>query len=338
MSSRRFAFASLLLTAVTITLQAGALQSFEAVEPHMGTLFRIKLYARDAPQAQAAFRTAFARIESLDNALSDYKPDSELNQVTTLAVDRPVPVSADLFRVLSEAQRISEDTNGAFDVTLGPVIRLWREARKTGHIPAPDALREAAGRCGYKKMTLNTQRQTIQFAQSGMRLDLGAIAKGYAADEALSAIASLGVTSALVAASGDLAFSDAPPGQKGWSIGVDSFDQASAPFTKVLLLSHAAVSTSGDTEQFLDAGGKHYSHIIDPVTNMGLTRRMTITVVARHGIRADPLATASSVLGESRALPFIERQPDAAAIFVTRDDKPRIVESRRFQLIPALAP
>jgi len=249
-----------------------------------------------------------------------------------------VAVSSDLFHVISAAQRISEQTAGAFDVTLGPVIRLWREARKTGQTPASDALRAAAKLCGYQKMELDANASTVKFEQAGMKLDLGGIAKGYAADEALAIISKAGVKSALVAASGDLAFSDAPPGKTGWSIGIDSFDNAHAPFTKTLVLANAAVSTSGDTEQYLDAGGKHYSHIIDPATDMGLTRLMTVTVVARRGIAADPLATTVDVMGAERGLAFIERQTDAAALIVIREGQAsRTIESARFQELPVQA-
>lgn len=310
------------------------LQPFEAVEPHMGTLFRIKLYAASDEQARSAFRSAFARIEALDNALSDYKPESELSRITESAVTHPTGISVDLFRVLMAAQRVSEETGGAFDVTLGPVIRLWRRARKTGQPPSGDALREAAKLCGYTKMKLDPKYRTVEFAQPGMKLDVGGIAKGYTADEALAVLSAAGIKSALVAASGDLAFSNAPPGKKGWSIGIDSIDNANSPFTKTLLLANAAVSTSGDTEQYLDAGGNHYSHIVDPQTEKGLTRRVTVTVVARRGIAADPLSTAVDVMGPEKGLALIERQAGAAALIVLRDGElPRVIESRRFQML-----
>jgi thiamine biosynthesis lipoprotein len=162
--------------------------------------------------------------------------------------------------------------------------------------------------------------------QAGMRLDAGGIAKGYAADAALSILAQLGIRSALVAASGDLAFGDPPPGQRGWRIGVDSFDRPEAAFTHVLELSNAAVSTSGDQEQHLDIDGARYSHIIDPTTGMGLKRPITVTVVARHGTDADGLATAVSVLGPERGISFIEKQAGVAALVVTD----RVVESSRW--------
>lgn len=283
----------------------------------MGTLFRIKLYAADEQQAQRGFRAAFDRIAQLDSILSDYQPDSELNKLSAAAVHRPAPVSGDLFRVVAAAQDLSLRTGGAFDITLGPVIRLWRQARRTRTLPAASALKKAQARCGYRKLKLDSGRQTIEMEQAGMQLDVGGIAKGYAADEALKTLAKLGIGSALVAASGDLAFGDAPPGKRGWKVGVDSFDRSDAPFTRVLELSHAAISTSGDTEQFLDINGKRYSHIVNPQTGLGLTSRTIVTVIANRGIEADSLATAVSVLGANRGLALAESLPGVAAFLLT---------------------
>ncbi len=266
---------------------------FEAVEPHMGTLMQIRVYAPSAAEADHAIRAAFRRIATLDDILSDYKAESELSRITRLAVNQPVPVSDDLFRVLTAAQALSQKSGGAFDITLGPLTHLWRSARKAGQLPNPSNLAAAAARCGYRKMHLNAAAGTVSFDQPGMLLDAGGIAKGFAADEALQVLTNLGIRSALVAASGDLAFSDAPPGERGWKIAV-----ASQP-GKVLVLTNAAVSTSGDTEQHLDVNGVRYSHIIDPGTGIALTNRNCITVVARHGIEADGMTKVLSVQGRS---------------------------------------
>lgn len=304
----------------------------------MGTLARIKLYAADEAQANAAFRAAFDRIAQLDAVLSDYKPDSELNRICRSAVRRPVPVSADLFTVLLASQELAESTGGAFDVTLGPVIRLWREARRTGRLPEGAALRAAAAQCGYRKLHLNTADRTVALDDAGMQLDVGGIAKGYAADAALAVLRDMGIRSALVALSGDLAFSDPPPGQSGWRIGIDSIDTAASGFTRVLELSNAAVSTSGDAEQHLDAGGKRYSHIIDPATGTALTGSMTVTIVAARGVVADGTATAVSVLGPDRGMAYIEKHPGIAALVVTQQDgATRVIESTAFQRLRAAA-
>jgi thiamine biosynthesis lipoprotein len=254
---------------------------FEAVEPHMGTLVRIQVYAADEAQAKAAFRAGFGRIAELDALLSDYRPDSEVNRL-------PARIGPDLFRVLEAAQALAAETGGAFDVTVGRVTRLWREARRLGRPPDAAALRDALAHTGYRKLRLDPATRGIALDDPEIRLDLGGIAKGYAAGEALAAISAAGVRSALVAISGDLAFSDAPPGQRGWRIDAGG---------RVLELANAAVSTSGAAEQHLGP----YSHIVDPRTGMGLTDPIAVTVVARRGIDADAIATAASVLGAERA-------------------------------------
>jgi thiamine biosynthesis lipoprotein len=276
----------------------------------MGTLVRIELYTAGADQAKAAFRAAFARIAELDATLSDYRPESELNRVCRTAIGTPVPAGADLFRVLAASRKLAEETDGAFDVTFGPVIRLWRQSRRDQRLPDTAALHQAAARCGYRKLHLDTARQTVMLDEPGMQLDLGGIAKGYAADAALAVLAGLGIHRALVAASGDLAFGDPPPGRHGWKIGLDS------P-AAVLQLANAAVSTSGDEEQHLDAGGRRYSHIIDPATSMALASPIAVTIVARRGVDADGLATAVSVLGAARGLAFMEARPGVAGRIVT---------------------
>jgi thiamine biosynthesis lipoprotein len=290
----------------------------------MGTLVRIQLYAAETSQANQAFRVAFDRIAQLDAALSDYQPESELNRICRSAVGKPVKVSADLFRVLASAHRVAEETEGAFDVTLGPVTLLWRQARRQHRLPAPEALRDALQRAGYRKLHLDAAARTVTLDQEGMRLDLGGIAKGYVADEALAALAKIGIHRALVAASGDLAIGDPPPDRKGWRVGIDSPGPPA-----VLALCNAAVSTSGDASQNLYTGGVRYSHIIDPSTGTGLTRPIAVSVVARRGIDADSWSTALSVLGPERGAPLIEKHPGMAARFTIGRDAPfRIVESR----------
>jgi FAD:protein FMN transferase len=307
------------------------LHRFEAVEPHMGTLVRITVYAPGEQQANEAFRAAFDRIRDLDRTLSDYKADSELNTVASAAVGHAVPVSTDLFTVLRASQELASATDGAFDVTLGPVVRLWREARKTGRVPDPAALQEAASRTGFHKLHLDNDRRTVSFDMPGMALDVGAIAKGYAASEAIDVLSGMGIRSALVAVSGDLAFSDPPPGQRGWQIGVRSDDAPDARVPRTLELSNAAVSTAGSVEQHLDAGGRRYSHIIDPSSKMGLVDDITVTVIARHGIDADGLDTAASVVGTARGMALIESRPGAAAVMAVRTSAgTTILQSSRF--------
>ena len=298
----------------------------------MGTLVRIQLFAADEQQARSAFRAAFDRVAQLDSILSDYKPASELNRLCRAPAGRPVIVGEDLFRVLTASQALAAQTSGAFDITLGPVIRLWRQARKDKRLPDATTLREASTRCGYHKLQIEPQRRAVTLDGPGMQLDLGGIAKGYAADAALEILRGRGIRSALVAVSGDIVCGDPPPGKHGWKIAADPAAVSGADSAPILELSNAAASTSGDAEQYLDAGGERYSHIVDPAAGQGITSRIGVTVIAPRGMRADGLATAVSLLGVERGLALIEEQPETAALVaVLESGKPRLVESARFQ-------
>ena len=263
-------------------------ERFEAVEPHMGTLVRITIYSKDA----SPMRAAFDRIAQLDEKLSDYKLDSELNRLCRTA-NKPVKVSEDFFRVLEASVKLSRLTSGAFDVTVGPVTHLRRLGK------TPDA--ETMARVGWRNLVLDKRHRTAELKLAGMQLDLGAIAKGYAADEALKTLRGLGVSRALVAVSGDIVAGNGPPGARGWRVGLE-------PAGGEILLRNAAVSTSGDAEQFREIGGIRYSHIIDPKTGLGLTSAIAVTVVARRGLDADPIATAVSVMGELRGRAVFQRR------------------------------
>ena len=301
-----------------LTAESPTLHRYEAVEPHMGTLVKITVFASGEEEARAAFRAGFDRIRELDAALSDYRPDSELSRIAAIAVRTPTPVSRDLFTVLAASQELAAATAGAFDVTEGPVIRLWRDARAAGRLPDPAALREAAERTGFRKLHLDPIRRTLMLDQERMALDVGGIAKGYAASEALATLGRVGIRSAMVAVSGDLAFSEPPPGAAGWRIALHELAGEPGGVPAVIELANAALSTAGPSEQHLDAGGRRYSHIVDPATRMGLTEDLTVTVIADDGLAADGLDTAISVLGVERGLALVDARDDAVAVIVRR--------------------
>jgi thiamine biosynthesis lipoprotein len=282
----------------------------------MGTRFRIVLYAADAATARRAARAAFARIAELDDSMSDYRASSELMRLSAQAGGSPVRVSADLFRVLEIAQQVARRSDGAFDVTAGPVVRLWRMAR-LGH-KLPDAQRLAAAEklVGYEKVRLDGQARTVQLLEPGMLLDLGGIAKGYAADAALAVLRQQGITQALVAGAGDIALGDPPPGEDGWVIGIAPLRSPDAPPRRFVRLHNAAISTSGDSEQHEDLGGVRYSHVVDPRTGQALRGRRSATVIAPNCTTSDALATAVSVLGPQRGLALINPMRGTATLFV----------------------
>jgi FAD:protein FMN transferase len=269
----------------------------------MGVQVRIVLFAPDEAHASAAAGAAFDRFAELDDALSDYRLHSELNRLCAAAGGPPVKVSRDLFTVLSAAQDLARRTDGAFDVTVGPMVAVWRKARKAQALPAADAIAGARSLVGWRKMTLDRRRRTVRLSVPGMKLDLGGIAKGYAGDCAQAVLRRHGIASALVEAGGDIVVSDPPPGAAGWQIEIP--DPEPSGRVRTILAARQGVSTSGDTEQFLQVGGTRYSHIMDPATGLGLTTRIAVTVVAPNGLASDGLSTALSVLGPERGEAYV---------------------------------
>lgn len=252
----------------------------------MGTQFRITVYASDVVKARTAINAAFARANELDRKLSDYKPDSELNQLK----QGRNPVSPDMYAVLAYALQVSKQTRGNFDVTLGPVIRLWRTARKSATLPDPQAIRIAQARSGYKSLKLHPPN-IVELKKANMQLDLGGIAKGYAADQMLKNLQDAGFPSALIAASGDLAIGEPPPGRAGWKVELGATGE-------VRELRNCGVSSSGDESQFVVIAGQRYSHIVNPKTGLGLNSSAMVTVIAPTAMEADAWATANSVSGQ----------------------------------------
>jgi len=271
-----------------------ALVRHEYAQLHMGVQARLIVYAPSTDEGELAAKVAYSRVAELEDIASDYRPTSELMRLCARAGQGPVKVSDELFTMLSHAQEVARRSGGAFDVTVGPYVRLWRAARKAKQLPSPEALAEARQLVGWEKVKLDAENRTVELTAPGMRLDLGGIAKGYAGDEAIRVLREHGVRSALFEAGGDIVVSDAPPGAKGWEIEIPDHLNGSTQFIYVV---NRGVSTSGDTEQFLEIDGKRYSHVVDPRTGIGLTSRHEATVVAPNGLTSDPLSTAASVLG-----------------------------------------
>jgi FAD:protein FMN transferase len=303
---------------------------YEAKSVHMGTEWRIVLYAADQPTAEAATKAAFARVKRLDDVMSDYSPKSELMTLLVkndAAPGKPIPASDDLIRVLNHAQEVATKSDGAFDVTVGPLVKLWRTARKTKELPKPDELKAAKELVGYKLLTVDVKAKTVTLAKAGMRLDLGGIGKGFAADEALAVLKKQGITSALIAASGDITVSDAPPDKPAWVVDIAPIGKDRP--ARQLKLVNASVSTSGDLFQFVEIGGVRYSHVLDPKTGLGMTGRSSGTAVADAGWKADALTKAALLMPPEKAKTVVEGFGGAMYLVVkeTADAKEQVFES-----------
>ena len=299
----------------------------------MGVPFRIVLYAPSQLAADGAAAAAFQRIKQLNDIMTDYDSDSELSRLSqTSGHNQAVPVSLDLWVVLERAQALAQRSQGAFDVTVGPYVNLWRFARSQGKLPDPARLAKARLAVGYAKMQLDSAHHTVKLKAPDMRLDLGGIAKGYAVNEALKSLGRLGIVSALVAGGGDIGVGSPPPHSAGWRIELPPLDASNAPPARFVVLSHAGISTSGDLFQRLEINGVRYSHIVDPRTGVGLTDHSLVTVIAVNDFIADGLTKVMSVLNPEAALSFIAETPDAAVRIVRQPgDKIEVYESEKFR-------
>jgi len=262
----------------------------------MGTIFRIEMYSASSTQASEAGEAAFARAEELEQIMSDYRADSELMRLAREGSTAPFPVSSDLYDVLAKSLLTSELSSGVFDVSIGPLVDLWRDARKAGRLPDPREISQAKALVNYHNIEMDPACRTVFLKRPGMKLDLGAIGKGYAADQMLAVLQAHGIHHAMVVAGGEVIVSEPPPGNSGWKVRIGTADADAAREPCTVLLHHAAVSTSGDEHQFMELHGHRYSHVINPATGWALEGESSTTVIARDSTTADALCTAFSLM------------------------------------------
>lgn len=284
----------------------------------MGVAWTITVCVADVEAARLPLEAAFAEVARLEAILSDYDPTSEVSRLSARApTSDPVPVSPDLWRLLDRAARLRDATAGAFDPTVGPLVTLWRRARRSETMPPADKLAAARAAVGIDTLRLDRDRRGVMLTRPGMRLDFGGIGMGYAVDRALDVLAAHGVSAALVDASGDVGVSAAPPAEPGWRIAIRSLVPGAAA-SPPLVLTHAAVTTSGDAFQGVEIDGIRYSHIVDPRSGLGVVGPSAVTVIAPDCTTADALATAASVLGPDAGSRAIAEHEGVAARFEWR--------------------
>ena len=279
---------------------------YEAEIPAMGVEFKIIFYAPDDKAAAAAFTACQDRLEELEQISSDYRSNSEIRRLCEAAPhETPMSISEELFELVALSREFYQRSDGAFDVTMGPVIKLWRAARKKGKLPGENELQDAMAACGFDKIELDEQSRKIRLTAAGMRIDFGGIGKGFAADQLLELLAIRGLDSVLIDAGGDIAANSPPPGSDAWVIQVARIGEDKK---QTIRLSNSAIATSGDAFQFLEVEGKRYSHIIDPRSGQAVTGRRSVTVIAQSATMADAFASAINVVGFKDARKWQEQQ------------------------------
>lgn len=293
----------------------------------MGSPFTISIFSTDSLQAAAAANVAFRCADSLNAIFSDYIDSSELNRLnTTSGQGRYVRVSEALFDILTYSVEAARLSGGSYDISMGPVVKLWRKARKEEKLPDADSLKIALRKVGYRFIHLDAVHKSVWLERAGMHLDLGGLGKGYVAQAAFNKIQAEGFESVMVNAGGKIVVGDPPPGRDGWRIGITVPEEREKIMSGLLLLKNTSVATSGDIYQHLDINGKRYSHIIDPKTGLGITWQRNVTAIAKDGTVSDWLSTACSVLSPKKAFKLC-RHLDAALLITELKDGKLIEQS-----------
>ena len=312
---------------ISAVLHSQSLDRFEYTEPKMGTEFRLVLYASSQDQADKAAHAAFERVDALNKIMSDYDASSELSRLSmTAGTGQQTIVSKDLWAVLSLAQSIAKKSKGAFDVTIGPLSKLWRRAIRQKAFPDNAALATAKEKVCYKHLKLHTKTNSVSLTKEGMRLDLGGIAKGYTVDAIWGVLQSHGIQNALIDGGGDIFAKGSPPDSQGWKVkmltrktrvpSLDFFDHETKKWSKkqeqekVVYLNDLAIASSGNTYKNLDFNGVKYSHIINPKTGLGITHNEIINISAPNCALADALASALSVLNVKKGKRLLKKFPN----------------------------
>lgn len=306
---------------------------YEFEQMHMAVPIRITLYAESEEAAQHCAKIGFAEFEKINMIMSDYDRGSEITLLTQRNDEQPgvwLPISEELFTILQTSRRYTELTGGAFDVSVAPIVQLWRRAKRIENLPPPARLEKAKTLVGSQLWELREgDAKEIRLHKKGMRFDFGGIAKGYAIDLAFEKIRETGIQSVLIDAGGDMRLGSHPNG--GWNIGIAPMKREGESVSSPLLnlrLENISLATSGDTFQYWEYENKRYSHIIDPRSGEPLSDSSIVTVLCESATEADALASALSVLGVEKGLALLDRwpleTPAPQAMIVSRETPPNI--------------
>jgi len=288
-----------LFAAVLLSQATGPLRVERSTDA-MGATFTVVLYGSDQTSMNQAIDAAFEEAHRLDALLSNYKPESEWSRINREAAAGPVTVSPELFRLLSDCIEYSRASEGTFDLTVGPLMRVWGFFGGDRHVPSPDQIQEALELVGYRHVQLNAQKQTVTFDRPGVEIDPGGVGKGYAVDRMVEVLRARGIRNALVAASGSSIFGlgNPPDEPRGWPISIadpwDHRNNAAQVFLKDLSL-----STSGSYEKSFRAGGHRYSHIMDPRRGTPAEGAVQVTVIAPRTIDSEVWAKPYFIQGNA---------------------------------------
>ncbi len=280
---------------------APELLRLEASVDAMGSTFSVVLYGEDRNKLESASEVAFEEVRRLDSLLSNYKPESEWSQVNRDAAQKPVVVSQELFDLLVACVNYSRQSEGSFDITVGPLMKVWGFYRGTGHLPKPGEVKQAMDQIGYRNIKLNPADRSVSFSRPGLNLDPGGVGKGYAVDRMADVLRRQGVKSALISGGGSSIYClGAPPDEAGWRIKLEDPRHAGdpdAPYAAEVILKDESISTSGSYEKFFVAEGKTWSHIMDPRTGFPAQGTLSVSVISPRTLDSEVWAKPYFIMG-----------------------------------------
>jgi FAD:protein FMN transferase len=294
---------------------------FEYSERTMGTALKVVLYAKDKEQAAIVIDAGLNELKTRAVSINNYDRKSEVSCLSELKPNERRDLGEYLGCLLGEAFRWHSLSDGAFDVTSGPVFQTWSEARKSGKLPSEEAIRQAQSRAGWKNVSLLDEKgrpSSIAFLKEGVSINVSGIATGYLLDHMMNTFQREGIRSAMIDIGGDIILSDPPPGKAGWTIDVAGLNADEKPIAQ-LMLKNCGVTTSGDLNQFVEIDGIRYSHLIDPTSGQPIRGRVSATVVAKRAIDADAGATAIAVMGWGKAKERLPQMPVDEVHFLSVD-------------------
>ena len=295
----------------------------------MGTSIEVQAFGGDESIRRAAIDEAFGAFVEVDRLMSNYRDDSELARVNRDAARAAVAVGEPLFRVLEAAHRVSEASGGAFDVTVGPLVKVWGFFDKKPHVPTAQELAAVRPLVDYRLVALDAERRSVRFTRPGVDVDLGGIAKGFAVEIAADVLRRRGL-GGFIDAGGNQYLLGTPPGKPTWTVGIKDPD-VPGRVMGVVETGETSVSTSADTSNFLVANGRKYGHVLDPRTLEPSDASLSVTILSRDGTLADALSKAVFILGPKAGLGLVESFPGMSAVIAYRqtDGKVGVVVSRQ---------
>ncbi len=300
----------------TVPQEARQLLRLEESVDAMGSTYSVVIYGYDRNQMVAAMEAAFDEVRRIDHLLSNYRLNSELSEINRFAAERPVKVTPEVFRLLSKCIEISRESEGAFDISVGPLMKVWGFYRGRGRLPSKDEVAQALKKTGYQKIQLDAENRTVRFTEAGVELDPGGIGKGYAVDRMVEILKENGITSALVTAGGSSIYGLGDPNNgKGWEVKIRDPKNPRKTVAEVYLRNES-LSTSGNYEKFFEAEGKIYSHIMDPRTGYPASGVLAVSVIAPKTLDSEAWTKPYFILGRQWAA---KHKPKNFRVFICED-------------------